>query len=205
MLQSELVTRLVNWFEDPSYYTSIDFNDSIQDGYDEAVAFSGAILKGASTPFVNNLSYYDMLTLFPDYIGVVAMFNTTTKRWMWPTSVRKLENTRVDWDTAPGTPYYFVPISHRYVAIYKKPNTNAYGNMFLYYRAAAPTLASSDTIQLPSDHVLALQDYCITDLFEQAQEWAKAQKHFQAYAMMLEKLRVWAQNQRMPDRSINLK
>ena len=205
MLQSDLVTRLVNWFENPTYYTSVDFNDSIQDGYDETCAFSGCILKAASTPFVNNLSYYDMISLFPDYIGVVAIFNATTKRWMWPTSIKKVEAVRIDWDTAPGTPFYFIPVSHRYLAIYKKPNTNSYGNMFVYYRAAADTLSSGSTIQIPDDHALALQDYVITDLFEQAQEWQKAQTHFAAYIATLELLRTWVQNKRMPDRQISLK
>ena len=205
MLQSDLTSRLANWFENPDYYKSIDLSDSVQDGYDEVCAFSGCILKAASTPIVNNLSYYDMISLFPDYIGVIAIFNATTKRWLTPTSIKKVEQSRTDWDTAPGTPFYFIPISHRYVALYKKPNADSYGNMYVYYRAAASTLAPSDTIQIPDDFALVLQDYSITDLFEQAQEWEKAQIHFKSYAETLEQLRIFVHNKRMPDRPMNLK
>lgn len=205
MLQSELVTRLQNFFENNIYYTSEDLNNSIQDGYDETVALSGCILKATSIPFTKNTTFYDMLNLIPDYIGVVAVFNATIRRWMWPLSMRKLDQVRIDWETAPGTPWYFIPVSHRYMAIYKKPNVDGYGNMFIYYVAAAPTLAPTDTIQIPDDYANALMDYCIMDLWEQNQEWEKAAVHFGVYREMMEELRVWSKNKRMSDRQLSLK
>lgn len=206
MLQSDLATRLQIYFQNSTYYQSIDLNDSIQDGYDEVAAFSGCILKAVSLPFVNGLSYYDMYAAgVTDYIGVVAIFNTVINRWMWPTSTRKLSDVRIDWETAAGTPWYFVPINHRFLAIYKKPIVNGYGNFFMFYRAAAPTLASSDTIAIPDDYALCLQDYSITDLWEQNQEWSKAVIHAQAYRKTLEDLRIWAQSKKMPDRLPSLK
>lgn len=205
MLQSDLSLRLQNFFANSSYYQGIDLNDSIQDGYDEVCAFSGCILKAAQIPFTNEVTYYDMVGLLPDYIGLVAIFNTTTRRWMWPTSIRKLNDVRIDWETCSGTPYYFCPVSHRYVAIYKKPTTDGYGNMFVYYRAAAPTLASGDKIQIPDDFALVLQDYSITDLWEQNQEFSKASFQAEAYQKTLEELRVWVHNQRNPERMQSLK
>ena len=206
MLQSDLVTRLNNYFNNSTYYQGIDLDASIQDGYDEAAAFSGCILKAVSIPFVNGLTYYDMYAQgIPDYIGVVAIFNTVTDRWMWPISTRKLSDVRIDWETAAGTPWYFVPINHRFIAIYKKPITDDYGSMYVYYRAAAPILGSGDTIAIPDDYALVLQDYSITDLWEQNQEWTKADRHFEAYAKTLDELRVWAMNKKMPDRLPSLK
>ena len=59
--QEELANQVTNYFNNPTYYTSADLTASIQDGYDEIGAFSGLFLKSAVVPFVNNLSYYDML------------------------------------------------------------------------------------------------------------------------------------------------
>lgn len=206
MLQSDLAARLTNYFQNSTYYQSIDLNDSIQDGYDEVCAFSGCILKAVSIPFVNGLSYYDMYAQgITDYIGVVAIFNTAINRWMWPTSTRKLSDVRIDWETAAGTPWYFVPINHRFIAIYKKPITDGYGNMYVFYRAAAPILAPGDPIAIPDDYALCLQDYSITDLWEQNQEWTKAATHIAAYQKTLDELRIWAQNKKLPDRLPSLK
>ena len=193
-------------FENDTYYSTDDILNSIQDGYDEVVAFSGCILKATSLPFVNNLSYYDMIALLPDFIGIVAIFNSVIKRWMIPTSARKLDQVRPDWETAAGTPEYFVPVNHRYMAIFRKPIVDGYGNFYLFYRAAAPTLASqTDPILIPDDYVNALSDYCITDLWEQQQEFTKGGMHLQAYIDNLKQLQTWVHSQRLPDRLSSLK
>jgi len=180
-------------------------NDSIQDGVDEICAFTGCIYASATINFAAGKSYYDLLTLLPNYIGVVAIFNNNIKRWLIPTSQRKLDQDRIDWETALGTPYYFVPISHRYVAIYKKPGAAGYGNMFVFYRAAAPTLVDATNIPIPDDHLTALENYCVTDLFEQNQEFIKARNHLESYINDLESLRVYMRNKRLPDRLPSLK
>lgn len=205
MTRVDVEHRLSLYFENDTYYTPYDLQNSIQDGYDEVISFSGAILKSATIPFTQNLSYYDMLTLLPDYIGVYAIFNNVTNRWMWPTSERKLDQVRPDWETSIGTPEYFVPKSHRYMAIFRKPSTALYGNMYVFYRASAPTLGDSDVIQLPDDYVNALSDYCIADLLEQQQEFTKASLRLSSYMDNLEQLRVWIQNQRIPDMPNNLR
>lgn len=205
MTRTDQETRLRNYFENNDYYSSLDFLNSIQDGYDEVIAFSGCIVKAAVLPFTNNLTYYDLLTLLPDYIGLISLFNVLTKRWMVPTSERKLDKLRPDWETCYGTPELFYPVNHRYMAIYRKPNTNGYGNFFIYYIASAPTLGASDLIQIPPDFNNALEDYCITDLQEQAQEFSKALVRFESYQENLSQLQRWAKSQRQPDRLPNLR
>jgi hypothetical protein len=180
-------------------------NDSIQDGVDEICAFSGCIWASATVAFSAGKSYYDLLTALPNYIGVVAIFNNTIKRWLIPTSLRKLDQDRIDWETALGTPYYFIPVNHRYVAIYKKPGAAGYGNMFVFYRAAAPILADGTNIPIPDDHLTCLENYCVTDLFEQNQEFTKGGDRLEAYIKDLEQLRIYMHNKRMPDRLPSLK
>lgn len=204
MTRTEQETRLRTYFENNDYYSSFDFLNSIQDGYDEVIAFSGCIVKAAVLPFVANLTYYDLLTLLPDYIGLISIYNTVTNRWMSPTSERKLDKIRPDWETCYGTPELFYPVNHRFLAIYRKPSA-IYGNFYIYYIASAPTLDATDQIQIPADFINALEDYCITDLQEQAQEFSKALVRFESYQENLAQLQRWAKSSRQPDRLPNLR
>lgn len=201
----DLQNKLQNQFNNTVYYDTQAINDSLQDGVDEVCAVSGCIWKSATLNFTKGTTYYDMLSLLPDYIGVVAIWNNTIKRWLFPTSLRKLMLQREDWDSQSGTPYYFCPISHRYVAIWLKPTVTNYGQMFVFYRAAAPILTDTTPIPIPDEHVTALELYSITDLWEQAQEWGKASDTLQDYLKNLEALRVLMRNQRNPGRTQQLK
>jgi hypothetical protein len=204
MTRTDLETRLRNYFENNDYYASIDFGYTIQDGYDEVIAFSGCIVKAAVLPFQANLTYYDLITLLDDYIGLISIYNTVTNRWMVPTSERKLDALRPDWETCYGTPELFYPVNHRFLAIYRKPST-IYGNFYIYYIASAPTLGPTDPIQIPTDYANTLEDYCITDLQEQAQEFTKALTRFESYQANLQQLQRWAKSMRQPDRLPNLR
>src|ERR1035437_3538533 len=201
----DVAAKLANQFNNSIYYDQQSVMDSIQDGIDEVCAFTGCVYKTAALPFTQNTTYYDLLTLLPDYIGVVAIWNNTIHRWMFPTSLRKFNQQRVDWDSCYGTPYYFCPVNHRYVAIWQKPSVVNYGQMLVFYRAAAPILSDSTPIPIPDEHITALELYSITDLWEQAQEWGKASDSMQDYLKNLEALRVLIHNKRTSDRLMGLK
>lgn len=200
MTRDDLQLRLQNYFENNKYYSNTDFVASIQDGYDEAVAASGVIVKATTLAFTAGLSYYDLRTLIPDYLGVIAIFSPQIKRWLIPTSVTKLDRYRYDWEICYGTPEYFTVINFRYMALFRKPLNAGYGNMYMYYAATAPTLGASDNILIPDDFLTTLEDYSITDLYEQQQEWNKAGRHLEAYVNNLDDLRTWVKNKRIPDR-----
>lgn len=205
MTRLDLAAKLENQFKNSIYYDAQAVNDSLQDGVDEVCAFTGCIWKSAALPFTQYTTYYDLLALLPDYIGVVALWNDTIRRWMFPTSIRKLNQQRLDWDTNYGTPYYFVPINHRYVAIWLKPSVPNYGRMFVFYRASAPVLTDSQPIPIADEFVTALELYSVTDLWEQAQEWGKASEASKDYIKNLELLRVLMRNKRNSDRQMGLK
>jgi hypothetical protein len=204
MTRLDIGARLQNHFNNFVYYDKQSLDDSIQDGIDEVCAFTGCIYKSASIPFTQYTTYYDMLSLLPDYIGVVALWNDTIHRWMYPTSLRKLAAQRSDWDVVYGTPQYFVPINHRYVAIWLKPSIPNYGRMFVFYRAAGPVLTDETQIPIP-DEYMALESYSIADLWEQAQEWGKASTSVKEYIQDLENLRVLMRNKRNVDRTMGLR
>jgi hypothetical protein len=199
-------TRLRNYFQNSIYYSGDDLNNSIQDGLDEVVAFSGCVYNSATIPFVANLTYYDMVTLLPDFIGLVAIFNNQIKRWMTPVTIKKLDGFRIDWEIVGGTPWYFCMMNYRFMAIYQKPLSGNYGLAYVFYVAAAPNPLTDTTIlPIPDDHMQALENYCITDLLEQQQEFTKANAAIKDYAKRIEQLRVWMKNRRDKDRVRSLK
>lgn len=198
-------TRIQNFFNNPAYYDVQSLNDSIQDGVDEICAFTGCVFRSAVLPFTQYTTYYDMLSLLPDYVGIVAMWNNTIHRWMFPQSLRKFNQVRIDWDNAYGTPYYFSVVNHRYVAIYMKPSVPDYGNMIIFYRASAPPLGDTTQIPIPEDHITCLDSYNITDLWEQSQEFSKAEDYLKNYISDLERLRTVIKNKRNPDRMMSLR
>jgi len=201
----DIANRLSNQFSNSIFYDPLSVNDTIQDGLDEICAFTGAVYGSIVLPFTQFTTYYDFLTLIPNYIGVISIWNTVTRRWLFPSSLKKFSEVRIDWDTAGGTPYWFCPISHRYVAIFMKPLTTGYGNMIVYYRAAAPTLTNNTQIPLPDEHLTVLESYSTADMWEQAQEWGKAGKYLETYIKNIEDLRVLMRNKRNPDRYVGLR
>lgn len=203
MTKAELAQDLGLQFSNSTYYDAQAVSDSIQDGADEVCAFSGCLLKSAAVPFSQYQTYYDMISLIPDFIGVISIWSTSTKRWLSPTSHRKLSESRSDWDCQYGVPNSFCQISHRWVAISAKPATANYGSMLIFYRAAAPQLSVNSV--LPNSAESAIENYCITDLWEQAQEWGKASQASSEYLTDLEQLRVLVQNKRNSDRLFSLK
>lgn len=205
MTRVELQARLQNYFNNSTYWDIPSMNDVIQDGIDEVMAFSGAGYNSAVIPFQKNLTYYDMLTICPDYIGVYAIFNRVMNRWMFPTSLRKLDNVRQDWEASQGTPYYFVPISHRYVAIWMHPSVPNYGNMFMLYRSSAPTLFDNTQIPLPEDHITTLEQFSIQEMWEMQQEFTKAGIMMPQYEKNLAELTTYMREKQNPGRTQSLK
>lgn len=196
---------LINFFQNPDYYKAVDFNDSIQDGIDEITAFTGCNYGTALLSYTADLSYYDFLTLIPDYIGVIAIFNGTTRKWMIPTSLIKLDQLHPEWETLTGTPEYFCPINHRYIVISRKPTVSGYGNMYVLYRAAAPTLADITQIPVPLEYAELVKAYCIVDLWEQNQEFSKAANYSKTYQTQLDKLHNLVHSRRQMDRLPSLR
>ncbi len=174
------------------YYSVEDINNSLQDGYDEVAAESGCIEKGVAINFETNKVYYDLRELIPDFISLVGIWNRRVKRWMIPVSDRELDKLRENWETAHGEPYLFWPINYRYIAIF--PAISGAGDasinkMYIMYKAAADQLIDTTEPQIPinvQDDILT--HYGSMDMFEQAEEWTKAQKHLGHYMDKIEEL-----------------
>jgi hypothetical protein len=184
-----------------SYYSPIDFVDSIQDAYDEVVANTGVILKSETVDLQANLSYYDMRTLLPDFLCIMGAWSVSQKRWLIPVSYRELDDIRDDWELAIGSPYLFCPVNYRYITIYPKPSSTT-GQLYIFYKATADVLAGDTIPQIPIELSEAiLREYVIGDLHEQQMEFTKAQMRWEIYVQKMQelvKLMASRQQERLP-------
>ena len=188
MTKAELEARiLTNLDENGVFYTPDDLGFSTQDGYDEICALTGLIVKSTTITATATGTYYDLRTLVPDFLCVVAIWNNTTKRYLLPVGLRFLESCREDWEMCSSAIEYFWIVNFRYVAFFGQ---NAC-TLTLYYIASAPTLASNSTIEIPAEYLKVPIDYSTADLLETQQEFKKAMIYFKEYIEGLERLRSW--------------
>ncbi len=166
-----------------TYYEGVDLDNSIQDAYDDVAVNCKNIVKKTTLSWVANLTYYDFKTIgVTDYLGCVAIFNTITNRFLNDDlGLTSFDKIRIDWEKALGTPIWWTPVNFKYIAVFKKYGTAA-GTFDLYYWAVAPTLTSdSDSFLIAEDMADIIEYYVTADLFEQAQEFTKAQKFWGLY------------------------
>jgi len=162
------------------YYNSDDVNNAIQDGYDDVAIVTGCIQKSVNIN-VANTCYYDMLSLISDFFAIVAAYNNTTLRWILFDNLKVFDTVRIDWETWGGIQPMFGSIANfRYIALVPILAA-ASGTITIYYRATAPTLAFSDTPLIHVDEQVLLEWYATGDLFDQAQEFVKAEIWWDKY------------------------
>lgn len=185
------------------YYRNKDYTDSIQDGYDEVAARTACIEKIATVPFVNNQTYYDFMTLIPDFMAIKGIFNGRIKRWMIPSMAPELDGFRIDWEMAKNEPNYFFPVNFRWVAIFPIPASSNSGNnnMYIWYAAQADTLAQTSIPQIPPDNINLLEFYTTADLLDQSEEYSKADFYWALYEKNMLEFTADVANRKYPDKT----
>lgn len=176
-------------------YNDDEINDSIQDAYNEIVSKSYCIIKSATVNYVDQMTYYDFITLgITDYMACIAIFNNNTNWWLRDDiSLRDFQRLRRDWETWQGQPQFWAGHSFKYVAIAPKLFT-AVGSMLLWYWATAPVLTDGDTPLVANDMQSLFEFYCMGDLLDGAEEPSKAAIWWEQYNNNLPKYKERCKN-----------
>lgn len=169
-----------------TFYSIDDINNSIQDGYNEVVAFAQPIVKHIQLQWQAGVNYYDFLKQMgiSDYMGCLAIFNDMTNQWLRDDlSIRDFDRLRRDWEKWNGTPQFWTPHSLKYVAVAPKLASTVADNKFtLWYYGIAPTLQSDDdAFLIAADKISLLEYYSTADLLESAEENVKANEWWTEY------------------------
>lgn len=162
------------------YFGIDEINNSIQDAYDDIAVVSGCIQKVATLPWQANVTYYDLVDEINDFFAIVAAYNNNNNQWMNFQGLLTFDKVRQDWELWEGEPLFGAVLGPRKVTFVPRKST-ASGNATLYYRATAPTLAGSTAPLVHLDCHELLEWYATGDLFDQAQEFTKADGWWSQY------------------------
>jgi hypothetical protein len=182
MTRDELTSLITTNLDDSGIFTTIDeVHDAIQDGYEDLVLTHGLRPKSTAITASADLSFYDMVTLIPDFVALRAIFHRPTKRWLISRNLKYLQRSRDDWELLTGNPTDFWVANYRRVAIYPHPIVDQVDALWIFYYASAPLLTDvSQDLNIPVDSGFrALENYATSNLLTKAEEWSKAE----AYAM----------------------
>lgn len=186
-----LQTNLAEANVSTGQYSEDEINDSIQDAYNEIAAKAYCINKNVTFSWVDNVTYYDFLSLgVSDYMGTIAIFNYNTN-WFLRDDIqlRDFDRLRRDWETWNGQPQFWAGHSVQYAAIAPKL-IDAIGTFKLFYWASAPTLGETDTPLVSTDMQSLFEYYCMADLLDGAEEPNKAKSWWEQWFTNLEKYKL---------------
>jgi len=200
MTRDEIASRVRVTLNDEgvTYYSADDVHASIQDGYDEAVSVIQPFLKTKTITFVDSQVYYNLYTLISDYIRLVGIYNNNTDRWLDFTSLKGLQSKRIDWETTEGNPTEFIVPDFQWIAMWPRLST-AVGSMDIIYKPKGCTLDGNTELTLTNVDRLLLENYSVADLFEQSEEYSKAQRSLKDYFSELQSAKTVVEQRSLPD------
>ncbi len=180
MTRDELASLIITNLNDSGVFNTLDeVNDAIQDGYEDLVLTHGLRPKATAISITANMSFYDMVTLIPDFVALRAIFYSTNKRWLISRPLKYFQSIREDWELTTGNPTDFWVANYRRVAIFPHPTTSSTNTLWVFYYASAPALTSaSQDLNIPVDSGFrALENYATSVLLTKAEEWSKAEAY----------------------------
>lgn len=183
-----------------TFYSNIDINDSIQDGYNFTVGIAQPIERLTSNIlFENKKVYYDLSIILSRYIRPMAIYNRNIDRWLDFKDLLFLDSLRTDWELTRGESYYVVVLDHKQVAL-NPTLVIASGGMDIFYKASAETLTETSTPEIPETYETILEEYATADLLEQAEEYEKAKIFWDKFYNKLKDLKLDVEKRSLPDR-----
>ena len=187
-----------------TFYTDQNINDSIQDAYDHVAVTTGCIEKRATIDIISNLSYYKMTDYIPDWYSAFAGYNEQTKRWLDPVPYDIFDEQRENWELANQSPFSFCPLTHEYLVVFPRLNSNFTNGLTFFYSATADILSDNTTPQIPDQFIHTLEYWATADLLEDAEEFGKAQDIMTDFQDLNTRLRKWVNQRSIPDRIYRL-
>ena len=172
-----------------TYYSEDDLIDSIQDAYDEITVYCECIDQEIDINFQNDLTYYNLTELVPDFYRVIRVWHPGINQFMYIGSDRDENSMRNDWELTQATPRDVI-ISGPNMLGFVGRNSNATGFFTLFYKAKGKNpLNDNDVFQINTNYLMLIENYCTADLLEQNQEFVKAQKYWEHYEPKLQEYR----------------
>lgn len=189
-----------------SFYSDIDLNAAIQECYTEYVKDTKVIEKKVTINFQDDLVYYNLRTLVPDFLRVKQIYDTNSRSWLTGRSIVWLDKRYTEWETKLGIPQNFSIISPELIAFFPHLEIATSASFELYYDALAPIIATdSEVLNIFTNSNDLFIFYSTFYLMLQAKEFTKAKLSLQEFDKRLKQAVISANSRALPDRKYGLK
>lgn len=204
MTKGQLIARVKANLDDNNIFYSVDdYNDALQDAYDDTVVDTLCIEKQIDITLPANFLYHNLPAYIPDFLAVRAIYNPRINLWLEPISLLELKAMRHDWEKAVAQPTHYCPLSWEYIIVW--PTYTSDQTYTVKYAAQAETLlGANDSVDIYPNASRIPEDYCTADLLEQAQEIKKAELYWAVYEAKKKQLCVEIVDRMLSDRTAHL-
>lgn len=208
MKRAEIATKISENLDDLgiTFYSKDDLNDSIQDALDEIVVYSECLDREWEIPFEDNLTYYNLHEIIPDFYRIVRIWYPGISQFFGISSDRNELNYRLDWELRVANPRDLIIAGPNRIAFWGRHNGTT-DKFKVFYKATAPALNDDMVIPINTNYMHLIENYCTADLLEQNEEFSKAMNYWNVYEPELEnykyKIQLLARSDRVYTRSFN--
>lgn len=202
MTKNEILTAAADLLDDEQmvHFDNQQLSDSLKDGYEFLALTLGFYEKATSISLVADQHWYDLQTLIPDYYRIFSAYNTTSNRWLDPTSLKGIRRVDDRWETISGNPRIWIPVGPRYIALHPVPPAAVTNAIHIYYKAFPPELANNEEPNFHADLHSILVDFIVQDLFDANLEYGKATVWFEKFMAKFKLLEDAVSHRSLPDR-----
>jgi len=135
-----------------------------------------------------NTSYYKITDIASDAFYPIAIYDNSSRRWLEDNvNISQLDRMRADWEVWEGSPRYWLPVSHEYIAVVPRRSSVSSDTFDFYYAAFAETVVDTNVPNIISDMQYLIEEYATADLLEAAEELSKAVTYWRNYYNGIEK------------------
>lgn len=194
-LRNEVRRRLRETTDSPTMWSDADIDGALNEGLAELADQTEFHEKWQYVEILYDRPYYDMRTIARDsFLVCGAAFNSTTNRWMIPTSSHDMDQGNFRWEERGAEPERFLVRGLWWVGYWPVKHVQD-GEIKQYYIGIPdPMSADSDAPPLHTAHHYALVEYALADLFAQDSETDLAWASWKEYLEYEARVGAWMQS-----------
>jgi len=198
--RAEVRTRVLATLNDAAatFFTTTAVNDSIQDIYHDIVVHVRPFIKQFVMDYEANTVYYHLYNIISDFKNVDKIWSVESKSWLDRVGFQQLEMMDSKWETRAGRPTCYVIADSKYVGFYPHPKTTV-DSVEIYYNSIPADLADGTVMDFADLDPQVIEWGVLADLFEQAEEYAKAQTYYVQYRDALQRAKVLSNGRQRTD------
>lgn len=187
-----------------TFYSEVDINDSLQDGFDDILVMTLPLEQSTDISFEDNKTYYNIYNAISDYILPLAIWLPEPGRWLILKNKEYFRKRDYQWELTHGTPIYYCVQDYKNIGFFPHFLQSDSRMFTIYYKSRGSELAASTEIKFSDYDEIILENYATFDLLEQAREFNKARIYLEQYQDSITKMWKMVEQRLEPNKILRL-